>query len=150
MIKSSDPTLFEGERLNPQKAMQLTRESLLAYAGLYRHWAVAFSGGKDSSATLTIVCHLILTGQVPAPESLTILYADTRMELPPLQIAAFKIMAAIRDMASRGDFPCKVITNVVLPEMDDRFMVYMLGRGVPPPTNTFRWCTPQIKVEPML
>jgi DNA sulfur modification protein DndC len=33
--------------------------------------------------------------------------------------------------------------------MDERFMVYMLGRGVPPPSNTFRWCTPQIKVEPM-
>jgi DNA sulfur modification protein DndC len=33
--------------------------------------------------------------------------------------------------------------------MDERFFVYMLGRGVPPPSNTFRWCTPQIKVEPM-
>jgi DNA sulfur modification protein DndC len=28
-------------------------------------------------------------------------------------------------------------------------MVYMLGRGVPPPSNTFRWCTPNIKVLPM-
>jgi DNA sulfur modification protein DndC len=33
--------------------------------------------------------------------------------------------------------------------MDERFFVYMFGRGVPPPSNTFRWCTPQIKVEPM-
>lgn len=39
--------------------------------------------------------------------------------------------------------------QVVLPAMDDRFYVYMLGRGVPPPKNRFRWCTPQLKIEPM-
>jgi len=34
--------------------------------------------------------------------------------------------------------------------LDDRFMVYILGRGVPPPNNnTLRWCTGQIKIEPM-
>jgi DNA sulfur modification protein DndC len=26
----------------------------------------------------------------------------------------------------------------------------MLGRGVPPPSNTFRWCTAQLKIEPMV
>jgi DNA sulfur modification protein DndC len=40
--------------------------------------------------------------------------------------------------------------RVVLPEMDDRFFVYMFGRGVPAPKNKFRWCTSQIKVEPMI
>jgi DNA sulfur modification protein DndC len=35
--------------------------------------------------------------------------------------------------------------------LDDRYFVYMLGRGVPPPNNnTLRWCTPQLKVEPMV
>lgn len=35
-------------------------------------------------------------------------------------------------------------------DIDHRFMVYMLGRGVPPPNNmTLRWCTNQIKVQPM-
>ena len=34
--------------------------------------------------------------------------------------------------------------------MDKRFLVYILGRGVPPSNNnTFRWCTRQIKIEPM-
>jgi DNA sulfur modification protein DndC len=33
--------------------------------------------------------------------------------------------------------------------MDKRFLVYMMGRGVPPPSNTFRWCTGHIKIEPM-
>jgi DNA sulfur modification protein DndC len=26
----------------------------------------------------------------------------------------------------------------------------MLGRGVPPPKNRFRWCTPMLKIEPMM
>ncbi|MDJ0651284.1 MAG: hypothetical protein QNJ60_21535 [Xenococcaceae cyanobacterium MO_188.B19] len=35
-------------------------------------------------------------------------------------------------------------------ELDKRFMVYLLGRGVPPPNNsTLRWCTQQIKLTPM-
>jgi DNA sulfur modification protein DndC len=33
--------------------------------------------------------------------------------------------------------------------MDDRFYVYMLGYGVPPPSNTFRWCTDKLKIAPM-
>jgi DNA sulfur modification protein DndC len=64
------------------------------------------------------------------------------MELPPLQIAAMGIMDALEQ---RG-----IKTKIVLPELDDRYFVYMLGRGVPPPKNRFRWCTPQLKIEPML
>jgi len=34
--------------------------------------------------------------------------------------------------------------------IEKRFLTYILGRGVPPPNNaTFRWCTRQIKVDPM-
>ena len=56
------------------EALELTAMSLRAYAATHRHWCIAYSGGKDSSATVTAVVHLILTGRVPAPESLTILF----------------------------------------------------------------------------
>lgn len=124
------------------EALELTATSLRAYALKYRHWAIAFSGGKDSTATLTAVMHLLINGRVPWPESLTVLYADTRMELPPLHATAMTILEQLKR------FPVK--TQVVYPAMDDRFFVYMLGRGVPPPSNTFRWCTPQLKIEPMV
>lgn len=139
---SEQPTLFDGARSTLKEAIELTRQSLLSYAHSHRHWALAYSGGKDSSALVTIVAHLIDTGQVPAPESLSVLYADTRMEITPLQVAAMKVLAELRE---RG-----FDARVVLPELDDRFMVYMLGRGVPPPKNRFRWCTAQIKIEPMM
>jgi DNA sulfur modification protein DndC len=136
------PSLFDGDRVTLAESLELTANSLRAYALNYKHWAIAFSGGKDSSCCLTVVIYLIATGRVPMPETLTVLYADTRMELPPLHHAAMTILGEVQAMG--------IETRVVLPEMDERFYVYMLGRGVPPPSNTFRWCTPQIKVEPMV
>ena len=139
---STTPTLFEGVRSTLAEAIALTVESLRAYALTHRHWAIAYSGGKDSSALVTVVAHLIETGVIAKPESLTVLYADTRMEIAPLQVAAIKVMHELRAR--------EIDVQVVLPELDDRFMVYMLGRGVPPPKNRFRWCTSQIKIEPMM
>jgi DNA sulfur modification protein DndC len=136
------PSLLESERLRLDDAITLSLDSLNAYGSLYRHWAVAYSGGKDSSATVAFVAWAIKSGQVEPPESLTVLYADTRMELPPLQQGAMRMMDALRMDGFNA--------QVVLPQMNDRFYVYMLGKGVPPPSNTFRWCTGQIKVRPML
>jgi|SRR5882762_332437 len=135
------PSLWEGERLTMERSIELTIESLQAYGSLYKHWAIAFSGGKDSTATVTLVCHLIATGQIPQPETLTVLYADTRMELPPLHACAMTILS---ELEQRG-----IKTQIVLPALDDRFFVYLFGRGVPAPKNRFRWCTPQLKIEPM-
>ena len=138
-------SFFEGQRLSMHDSIELTAQSLLAF-GQHRHWAVAFSGGKDSTTAATVVYHLIESGRVPAPETLTVLYADTRQEIPPLQINALQILA---ELARRG-LRTTVRTQIVLPALDDRYFVYMFGRGVPPPSNTFRWCTGQLKVEPML
>lgn len=136
------PGLFDGALSTLRDAIDMTVASLTYYAERYRHWVIAFSGGKDSSTVVTLVAHLIETGQIPAPKSLTVLYADTRLELVPLSVAAHGIMEELRQR--------DIDAHVVLPALDDRFMVYMLGRGVPPPNNkTLRWCTSQIKIEPM-
>ena len=141
-MSSLQPTLFDGARMLLPDALDLTAQSLGAYGSIYDHWAIAFSGGKDSSATVTAVVHLIKTGRIQPPKSLTVLMSDTRMELPPLFSTAMQIMAELRAVGIR--------TQVVMPKMDERFFVYMLGRGVPPPSNTFRWCTKQLKIDPMV
>lgn len=135
-------SLFDDQRLRLDDAIELSIDSLTEYGRRYQHWAVAYSGGKDSSATVAFVAWAILAGRVPPPQSLSVLYADTRMELPPLQQTALRLLARLRDDGFNA--------SVVLPPIDDRFYVYMLGYGVPPPSNTFRWCTAQLKVEPML
>ena len=140
-MSRNQPSLYEGHRLILDEAIELSLASLRAYGESYRHWAVAYSGGKDSSATVTFVAWAIKAGLVPAPASPTVLYADTRMELPPLQQTAMSLLGLLRTDGFEA--------QVVMPELDDRFFVYMFGRGVPPSSNTFRWCTPQLKIEPM-
>lgn len=137
-----NPTLFDSQRMTLEEAIEMTAQSLRAYALRYQHWVVAFSGGKDSSAVVAVVFYLIISGRIPMPKSLTVLQSDTRMELPPLWESAVQIMQEVR---TKG-----FVAQVVTPPMDDRFFVYMLGRGVPPPSNTFRWCTGKLKIDPML
>lgn len=124
------------------EAQNLTLQSLRAYLPNYSTVAIAFSGGKDSSATLTYFLHLIEIGEIERPKQVFVLYADTRQELPPLHFAA---MALLEKAAALG-----CITKIVLPPIEKRFWPYILGRGVTSPNNgTLRWCTRQIKVDPM-
>ena len=136
--------LFEAgaTRLCMDEAIEMTRDSLAAYGAGHDTWAIAWSGGKDSTATLVITMWLIENGRLPRPKRLIVLYADTRMELPPLAEAARQLSAELK---TRG-----VEVRQVVAPMDRRFFVYMLGRGVPPPNNgTLRWCTPALKIVPM-
>lgn len=144
MKRHAQPTLFGGsDRLAYDEAMELTLQSLQAYGPEHDHWAIAWSGGKDSSATLTAVVHLIEAGRLPRPKTLSVFYADTRQELPPLAIAADRMLEFLRGRPW-------ITPEVVRAPLDRRFLVYILGRGVPPPNNnTLRWCTRQIKVDPM-
>lgn len=135
-------SLFEGQRLHLQDSIDLSLVSLAEYGQRYDHWSVAYSGGKDSSATATFVAWAIKSGRVAPPKSLTVLYADTRQELPPLQKTSVELLATLRADGFNA--------QVVLPPLDRRFYVYMLGRGVPPPKNRFRWCTVALKVDPMM
>jgi DNA sulfur modification protein DndC len=105
------------------------------------HWVIAYSGGKDSTTVVTLIAHAIETGQIASPKSLTAMYADTGTEVPPLHQAAMETLTALEKAG--------IQTRVVRPELDKRFFVYMLGRGVTPPSNTFRWCTGKLKTEPM-
>ncbi len=131
--------------MSMHEAMELTAASLNAHAVSHAHWVIAWSGGKDSTATLLTVLRLIELGVVPRPESLTVLYADTRQELPPLAAAAEAMMAYLAKRYAEW-----VRVERAMASLDKRFLVYILGRGVPPPNNnTLRWCTRQIKVDPM-
>lgn len=126
-----------------EEAVDLTLASLRAYTGRHRHVAMAWSWGKDSTAMLTLYIHFVDAGLLPQPERLYVFVADTRQELPPLQASGEAIIEKLRQRNW-------IEVVVVRAPIDKRFMVYILGRGVPPPNNnTLRWCTRQIKVDPM-
>lgn len=135
-------TLFDDQRATSDEAIELTARSLCEYGKDYRHWQISFSGGKDSTTLVTVILDLLDRNQIPSPETLTVMYADTRLELPPLQASAMQVL---REVERRG-----WTSQITMAELDKRFMVYLLGRGVPPPNNnTMRWCTQQIKLTPM-
>jgi DNA sulfur modification protein DndC len=142
-MKSHQSTFFDGgRRLQMTESIEMTIQSLQAYGPDHPDWGIAWSGGKDSTATLTVICWLIDTGKIVRPRSLTVFLADTRQELPPLWMSAMQIIDELRERGIR--------VEIVTAPMDKRFMVYILGRGVPPPNNnTLRWCTRQIKIDPM-
>lgn len=138
-----DNLFAQGVRMVHEDAVDMTLASLRAYWDDHEHVAVAWSGGKDSTAILTLLIHFIDAGLLPQPSRLYVLYADTRQELPPIQASAEAIMRKLRQRNW-------IEVIVVRAPIEKRFMPYILGRGVPPPNNnTLRWCTRQIKVEPM-
>lgn len=135
-------SLFPDARLQYDDAMAMTLDSMRAWGPNHSVWVIAWSGGKDSTTLLTVVLHLLAEGLLDPPERLIVCYADTRMELPPLAHTAQGLLSRLRSDGIEG--------RTVMAEMDKRYFVYLLGRGVPPPNNnTFRWCTRQIKVDPM-
>jgi DNA sulfur modification protein DndC len=142
MSKGRQISLWESDRMGMADAIETSIASLIAYGAQYKHWSIAYSGGKDSTTTVSFILWAIEQGRIQRPETLTVLYADTRQELPPLQRTAMRFIA---DLQAEG-----VDARIVLPEIDNRFYVYLLGRGVPPPSNTFRWCTERLKIKPML
>ncbi|CAB4218329.1 CysH 3'-phosphoadenosine 5'-phosphosulfate sulfotransferase (PAPS reductase)/FAD synthetase and related enzymes [uncultured Caudovirales phage] len=141
MKKSEQLNIFGTKRMTFDEQVALTVQSMNTYGPLHDHWAAAWSWGKDSTALITLIVYLMESGKIPKPKSFTILCADTRMELIPLWVAAKGIISKMNQLG--------IDVKVVTAPLDDRFMVYILGRGVPPPSNRFRWCTPQIKIEPM-
>jgi DNA sulfur modification protein DndC len=135
--------LFEGSQMSRTEAVELTNMYLKDYFDRYNHVAIAFSGGKDSTALVLTVIHAIESGIVRRPQNLTVIYADTRLELPPLHESAMAILAAVRERGFN--------TQIAMAPIDKRMLTYILGRGVPPPNNnTLRYCTQQIKINPMM
>lgn len=143
-------TLFDRQRSQMTDSIQATIDSLNVYGPSHDHWSISWSMGKDSTALVTLIVWLILAGKIAAPRSLTILRADTRVELPALVVVAEQVEEELEEKrAALAALGCELRIKTVVAPLDDRFFVYMLGRGVPPPTNTFRWCTEGFKLAPM-
>lgn len=111
-----------------------------------RPLCLAFSGGKDSTAILYLMISVLLNLK-EAKKKIYIINSNTLAELPPLLKHLEKSLADIRKYAIKENLPIKVYE--VFPETKDTLNVQLLGVGMPPPSNTFRWCTDKLKVNPI-
>jgi len=127
------------------KKIELIRADIRdSYLGDDTPWVIAYSGGKDSTMTLQLVLETV--AESPRKQ-VHILYADTRVEPPPVIEQATNLLSKIDDWARENDLPIKA--KIVYPTADDNFFVLVLGKGYLPPTRWFRWCTERLKVKPI-
>lgn len=111
-----------------------------------RPWYLGFSGGKDSTALFAAVYYAML--RIPhLHKSIVLLYCDTGVEIPVIAEYVKETLVRIKKQAKEDGIPIK--TKIVSPRVDDRFFVKVIGKGYPPPTNKFRWCTDRLRVGPV-
>lgn len=114
-------------------------------------WIIGFSGGKDSTAVLTLVwLALISIREERGDEYLTrpiyVVNNDTLVENPIITDYLVEVLDCIKKAALEQNLPISV--QITLPKLEDNFWICFLGKGYPVPNNTFRWCTERLKIKP--
>jgi hypothetical protein len=126
------------------RAIEITTEAIKVRSSA--HWIIAFSGGKDSSAALKIFLASYRRAATQLSK-VTLIYCDTGVENPVLDKYAKGLLDAIAKEFLQIGLPFK--TKLLKAPIQDRFFVRIIGRGYPPPTNSFRWCTTGLRIKPV-
>ena len=118
------------------------------YCSDKRPWVIGYSGGKDSSAVVTLV-YLALLGLEPQyrTKSVFVVSSDTLVETPVVVDLISRTLEQIEKGAKRDQLP--LTCHAVVPKIYETFWVNLLGKGYPAPTRSFRWCTERMKINPV-
>jgi DNA sulfur modification protein DndC len=117
-----------------------------AYLSDPEPWVVGYSGGKDSTAVVKLIFQSLLRLK-HARKPVTVIYCDTGVEIPLASALARKALSELESEAASLAVPISV--RILSPPMNERFFVKVLGRGYPPPTDKFRWCTDRLRIDPV-
>jgi len=111
-------------------------------------WAVSWSGGKDSTTVLVLVCRAIQ--MLPAnrrTRPVHVIMSDTRIENPILEDYMHRQVFAVNTWARKTGLP--ITAEIVSRKNKRSFWVGILGWGWTLPTNgDDRYCTHALKIEP--
>lgn len=113
-----------------------------------RPWIIGYSGGKDSSAVITLV-YMALLGLPPELRNkhVFLITSDTLVETPVVVDLIKSSMQLIENSARRDNLP--ITQHSVTPKTSETFWVNLLGKGYPAPSRSFRWCTERMKIDPV-
>lgn len=132
-----------------QQKLACTRSELLdEYLQSHNHpWIVGYSGGKDSTLVVQLVFEMLLSlAPSDRRRSIHIVANDTLVESPLVISHVERSFQYFSEAA--GAFQLPVTVRVTNPDPDQTFWVNVIGRGYPPPSRNFRWCTDRMKIAP--
>ncbi|MCC8174480.1 MAG: DNA phosphorothioation system sulfurtransferase DndC [Odoribacter sp.] len=111
-------------------------------------WVIGYSGGKDSTATLQLVW-LSLRGlqKEERHKTVHVINTDTLVESPVMSQWALNSLKMMENAAADEEMP--IVTHRLVPDMNNTFWVNLIGRGYPFPRKKLRWCTDQLKIQPV-
>lgn len=110
-------------------------------------WIIGYSGGKDSTATCTVVLTALSElEKEQLKKHIYIISSDTMVETPLIINEIDSTLYKMEQYAKKINLP--ITTQKVQPQYENSFWANIIGRGYPCPNQTFRWCTDRMKIEP--
>jgi len=110
-------------------------------------WVIGYSGGKDSTATLQLIWTAVRgLAAEKRKKPVHVISTDTLVENPIVAKWVEHSLEAMRVAAAAQDVNIK--PHRLLPAVQDRFWVNLIGKGYPAPRPMFRWCTSRLKINP--
>lgn len=145
---SSFANLVANEDVPGKNLGQQITEIQQLYKADRRPWVIGYSGGKDSTVIVELVYYALQ--QLPENERnkpVFVVSSDTLVETPVVVNLIKETLDAINAAALREQLP--ITAHQVFPRVDKTFWVNLLGKGYPAPSPHFRWCTENMKIDPV-
>ena len=110
-------------------------------------WVVGYSGGKDSTAVVSLIWRAIGALE-PARRTkpVHVISTDTLVENPIVAAWVSHSLVAMEQAAQQQGLP--IHPHRLTPEVSNTFWVNLIGKGYPAPRPKFRWCTERLKIKP--
>lgn len=109
-------------------------------------WVVGYSGGKDSTASLQLIWKAIAgISSDRRAKKIYVISTDTLVENPVIAAWVANSLQCIEHAAQQQNLPIEA--HRLVPNLENRFWVNLIGKGYPAPRNRFRWCTDRLKIS---
>ncbi len=147
-IYSNHQSMIDDLSVAERKLSDIVEEIKTLYLSDQRPWIIGFSGGKDSTTILSLVyCALLQLPKEKLSKHIYVVSSDTLVETPVVVEMILSVLDTINTQAVADNLP--ISAHPVRPKPDQTFWVNLLGRGYPAPTQSFRWCTERMKINPV-
>ncbi len=139
---------IENESFAGSQLHNFVADTQRVYMADKRPWVLGYSGGKDSSAVMTLI-YFALLGLKPEDrhKPVFVVASDTLVETPMVVDHVDRSLKLIEEGAKREGLP--ITSHKVVPKSNNTFWANLLGKGYPAPTRNFRWCTERMKIDPV-